>query len=368
MLKASLVVAALSCVPLAAQSLVVDIDNGPGTDYTTIAEAVAAAPDGGVITVRAGNYFDAVTISQKSLTILGEPGARLFPSMLNGFRIEDLLPGQLVSVAGLRVDFTQATDPSIYCVDNLGVVALDDVATGRANLWVENCAAVTVRDSQFENSINGAALGFVTAISSVVTLESCSSFGTIVTNSTVACVDCTLTGAQGFGVVLGRAVQMNGGELRIVGGLVQSSLAISAITGTGAVRLDPATSVIGSAPLFDPGISVAMEEPHATTSERVNGGADVEVSAIGPAGSLGVVMLGLTTPALLVPGLDPLWLDPSNTVLQTFGVHAPGAPIVSTYTLPPVGAFTGVSLSWQSLELPPGGGLGLSTATTVVLR
>lgn len=65
----------LPAAPLAAQSpiLVVDASGGPGADFTSLAAAVAAAPDWAAIVVRAGSYGP-VALADKPLVISAAPG------------------------------------------------------------------------------------------------------------------------------------------------------------------------------------------------------------------------------------------------------------------------------------------------------
>ena len=67
--------AALTAGAAASQTLVVDINNGPGTAYTSLIDAAANAPDGAVLEVRPGFYFGAVLVDAKSLSIFCDPGA-----------------------------------------------------------------------------------------------------------------------------------------------------------------------------------------------------------------------------------------------------------------------------------------------------
>ena len=75
-----LVIASMACVLLStnvgAQTVhVVDADNGPGTDATTITQGVAAATSGDILLIRDGTYDEFVTIDGKGLTLLADDGA-----------------------------------------------------------------------------------------------------------------------------------------------------------------------------------------------------------------------------------------------------------------------------------------------------
>ena len=58
-----------------AQTFVVDAGNGPGTNFTSIAAAVATVPEGATLLVRSGSYAGfAVT---RGVTILGDSGVAI---------------------------------------------------------------------------------------------------------------------------------------------------------------------------------------------------------------------------------------------------------------------------------------------------
>ena len=145
---------AFLCLPVAAQTFVVDLNNGPGTDFTSLQAAVDGVPDGANLEVRAGIYFENILIDGKSLTLLGDGNVRVIPLFSSDFRIQGLAADQSVSVRGVRIDFSQAANPTISCRDNLGLVVLDDVADGRGAVQVINCASVIVRDSFLNETLN----------------------------------------------------------------------------------------------------------------------------------------------------------------------------------------------------------------------
>src|SRR5262249_16214222 len=86
------------CPALCAQSVrVVDQANGPGTDFTRIEDAVYTAPSGCVVLVRAGSYFEPVSVVAKSLTITAESGAFVGLNLVGVF---SLSAGQTVVLRG----------------------------------------------------------------------------------------------------------------------------------------------------------------------------------------------------------------------------------------------------------------------------
>ena len=88
---------ALLAAAVPAQTFVVDANNGPGTNFTTIGAAIAAVPDGAVLRVRAGHYVESsLVIRGKSLAILGDGGVDIEVPALPHPTIELLGPQQSV--------------------------------------------------------------------------------------------------------------------------------------------------------------------------------------------------------------------------------------------------------------------------------
>jgi hypothetical protein len=367
-----LAVVALACLPLAAQTFVVDLNNGPGTNYTSLAAAVAGVPGGAVLRVRAGTYGEAITIAGKSLTILGEPGALLMPPAVGGFHIDGLAANQTVVLRGLEINFTQTVDPTIRCANNQGLIVLDGVSSvGRTNLFADSCAALQVRDSVFGVTPFATGLGSINLTNCIATFEHCGAADVRLTNSSVQFANCELTGNTFVGAVYNRAVIMAGGDLRLLGGSLTGGQSLTllqaqAIQGAGNVRVDPSTVVIASVPRFDPGVIVTTLEMPKVTSQRVNGGADLQATMTGPAGGTGVLMLALAVPAVTIPNFDPRWMDGATLTVQAIGVLG-GTPLQSTFTLPPTGVFTGLLITHQGLAASPSGSLSLSNPATQMI-
>lgn len=78
---------------------VVDANNGPGTHFTDLPQAVAAAQDGDTILVRSGTYA-AFTVSNKGLTIRGAGAATTIVAQPT---IGAMMAGQVVYLSGLHL-------------------------------------------------------------------------------------------------------------------------------------------------------------------------------------------------------------------------------------------------------------------------
>lgn len=148
-----------------AQVLIVDASNGPGTSFTSLTAAVAAAPDGAVLRVRAGRY-SAFTLQAKGLAVVGEEGQEVRIGTLPGDRSIEVIgtaahqPVLLKNLVfadthleGGRALF-QNVAGSVTCVD----LRLDATATGfpsSLRFYIERAANV-----QFEGCDFGSPLGY----------------------------------------------------------------------------------------------------------------------------------------------------------------------------------------------------------------
>ena len=110
-------------LPARAGTWIVDINNGPGTNFTDLPQAIAAAAPGDMLIVRGGNYT-AFTLD-KGLTILGTPGP--WPV---GSQIGCCIPGQsIVTIPANEVaviaDMRFTSD--LWTQQSLGTVILDNL-------------------------------------------------------------------------------------------------------------------------------------------------------------------------------------------------------------------------------------------------
>lgn len=142
---------ALAALP-AAQT-VVTVDDDLAADFSSLAQAVAAAPEGATVLVRAGAY-DAFEAEDKALTIIVEEGAFAFAFGTSAVR--NLSAGKTFVLRGLTLTRNNSTE--VLAVEGCaGTVWLEDVAvetTGIASFQpapgcvrVENSTVVWARGS-----------------------------------------------------------------------------------------------------------------------------------------------------------------------------------------------------------------------------
>lgn len=110
----------------AAQSVhVVDLANGPGTDFTSLVTAVNAAVSGDVLLVRAGEYPESLVLGSKSLTVTAEVGATV---RVHGISVSGLPSGETIVVRGF--DARDNVVPGISCTNSAG------------SIWLEECGVL----------------------------------------------------------------------------------------------------------------------------------------------------------------------------------------------------------------------------------
>lgn len=88
---------------LGAGTLVVDDNGGPGVDFSDLAQAIAAAPEGSLLLVKDGVY-GGVTISAKALTLAAEAGATV--QIAGALTIQNLAANQSVALSGIDIGGT----------------------------------------------------------------------------------------------------------------------------------------------------------------------------------------------------------------------------------------------------------------------
>lgn len=131
----------LTVPALTAQSAVhvVDPANGPGTDFTSLAAAVAAVANGDVLLLRAAHH-PALTIDGKALVLAADSGASV---TLDELTIQNLPAGKNLVVRGLAFAGTPS-DGALLVQDCPGSVWLEGCSVASTHFPLENC--VTCQD------------------------------------------------------------------------------------------------------------------------------------------------------------------------------------------------------------------------------
>jgi hypothetical protein len=165
---------------------VVDAAAGPGSHFTDLPAAIAAAADGDTILVRAGSY-SAFTIASKALAIRGA-GAGV--TIVNGpsHSVAATPTGGVNLFAGLSIrgDVTASQLARVELLDCI-VVGRDATLSGSAALWVTQSELFALRCQFTGGNVLGPASGLgQTYAGTAVTLQ----------QSSFAAYDCDLSGGD----------------------------------------------------------------------------------------------------------------------------------------------------------------------------
>lgn len=190
---ASLSLAALALAPaLASQTvLVVDLANGPGTDFENLSDAIAAASSGDILLIRDGFYNGVfVSIDGKALTLVGEAD----DAAIRGQIVVTNLPaGETFTLANLTLRDPFNTAETFVFSGNAGTVWVDDVViegssvavfTSADQVLVTDCPSVVFTGVVAEGGDQAAGPGLGGA-------------AVRVTDSNVHLYDCALVGGRG---------------------------------------------------------------------------------------------------------------------------------------------------------------------------
>jgi hypothetical protein len=133
---------------------IVDASNGPGTNFTTLTAAIAAAQPGDKIIVRAGTYGENVVVD-KAITIVGW-NATSYPmtvpepfthAIWGTFGIVNIPAGQTCVVSGLVIARPSAAGgTSVGILNSAGTVIFDRVFVPNGGVVINNCTDVFVEN------------------------------------------------------------------------------------------------------------------------------------------------------------------------------------------------------------------------------
>ena len=348
-----------------AQTYIVDATGGPGTHFTTIAAAVAAVPDGAVIVVRQG-WYSHFAIGNKSLKLLADPGTIVASNSLPQISVIGLQATKSVVLSGFVV--RQPLQGNVLVVLNAcaGSVLLDRMNLGAGepgDFRAMSCDRVLVRDMPTTGPHLRSDL-----TSSNTVMERCTLtaglIGTAmtVTGGTLQLVDCAVS--AGFPMPVAHAVQLQGGDLRLLGNTTLNAIVASSsftVGGSGTVRYDSTVAI--AAPMFEPTIGATQLVMPTVTTAFATGLATATVA--GAPGHLVAAAVARPGPLVTLPGLDAIWLDPAT--FTPIGVGVLGtSPFVAQLPWTP-GAVPAVRAVFQALTFDPVAGFAFSNPSFVLL-
>lgn len=97
-------------------------------------------------------------------------------------------------------------------------------------------------------------------------------------------------------------------------------------------------------------------------------GGSLSASALGPIGTVAILILGLPGAPLTAPGISgEFWLDPAAYAFVAIGTPQPAAPLTASVQVPNNASFRGMMFGWQAVAVTATG-LEVSNPTLTVVR
>jgi hypothetical protein len=337
-----------------AQTYIVDAAGGTGSQFTSIAAAVATVPSGAVLQVRAGTYAP-FSIVGKGLSILGLGGVQISGTFFAPVTItvSGTSGSQSVVLRDLFLSVPLGGPHRIDCNSCQGPVFIQrvgmDTTYGAAReIRAQLCSQVFVEASgPFASSQGGAGIDL---LGSKAVIHSCVSqsggAGLRANISQLQITDCTLGGLP--------TLSLNAATVRIAGTSTLLQGLGPTINGSGTVLVDPAVVIMGTSTVS---YTVAGQSTVAATGGSL--GTPVNATMRGPAGHLGVLYLGRLGPPQPLAGFQhDSWLAAGSGVAGALGVFGP--PLTSSVLVPANPLLLGSLFVWQGATYDPVAGFAAS--------
>lgn len=380
---ALLALSVVSVCALPAQSvLVVDVNQGPGSQFVDVQSAIDAASPGDRITVRSGLYEGFVV--DKPLHIVGDPS---FSVPHNGnvygewITIENLPAGTDTVLRGVS-----DAPPIILVARELvvrncqGRILLDEITsslsgasiTDSAQVYMNRCGmggTYIARSSvQMSASPHSGTVG-INGTEAALTIEDSDVW---VARSTIVGMDTAPGHAlfpTGVAIVMSNSdlVLTDDGSNIVRGGMHGTGSPLTAIVGNGNVTVDPDVVFVGNP--FGTGItSTVRDAPHVVaTGAELGGTASVELQS--NPGDTYFLILGDAGPALPLPSLGgELWLTLSKSAVVAGGVLDATGTVALDYPVPNFFLVIGHPTVWVGIAGDPAARFWLSNNAGVSYR
>lgn len=361
--------AAWSAPTLVGQTFLVDANNGPGTQFTDLPAAVAVVPDGATLDVRPGNYSP-FALQGRSLRILAVPGATVLTQFANtSASFSNLPPTGTVLVKGLAFARFPLGGSRISVSGCQGSVLLEDVTeTGTLRLQIDiaNSTHVQIRDATGVSTL-------VAANSNVVLVGG--TYGAAgfsnppiaidASNGSMQILDAVVSGSVSQGSILNAAIRLQGGSLRLLGHTSLSpglQVTAPAVTGVGAVRIEPTVTLTGAS--LPSSLHVLTATMVSLTASRQGNVVNANVQTT--AGLLVATALSLPAGPSWLSGIaDPIWLD--GNALSFVGLGIANPTLTASVPVPP-GLSSSIRATFQAIAIDQTGLMQVSNPSFVILR
>jgi Holliday junction resolvasome RuvABC ATP-dependent DNA helicase subunit len=185
-------------------SMRITVTQSAGGGYRTLAEAIAKAPEGSLITVRPGHYVENLILT-KIVTIAAEEGLGTV-KLTAPSGVPLVLAAESAALSGLTIEATDSESPAVaFNVGQLSVTECDVSAASWTAVFVHERASLTMRASRVSNQV-GAGVVVTSPVGSVLDdcrAEQLGTSGVVVADTGVVRMRaCTIAHARGNGVCL----------------------------------------------------------------------------------------------------------------------------------------------------------------------
>ncbi len=381
----------------AQRTWIVDQYNGPGTNFTDLPPAVAAAGAGDQILIRSGSYT--APVITKGLTLIPEKWSMSL-AFVGTLTVRDLPANERCLVKSMTAQPLTTVD--ILCQDNDGPVHFEytSLGSGNDNLWsIIRCKQVTMT------------LCFVSDVlidQSNVVLSSCSlharrstqtlgpkPWAMSATNSKVTLASTTVSGSAGsfdpFNCTVisqpGPGLSLQNSDVLatfssfVLGGSLGSAFcgqlaATPSVFGTGTFTYDPTVPtpvfygpVQGNVQLIQrsvPDLLATFNWPGGALDLRVWGPANAPAAFLGSLALPGVPSFACPAFCTGAQGWPGLWIDPCAFFIAGIGSTGPNRAYSLRIPIPNPNTFPIVPLAFQAVVLNQSGGIDLSTGGVTI--
>jgi hypothetical protein len=352
--------------PAQGRTWIVDASNGPGTHFTDLPPAVAAAADGDVLVVRAGQYAGFRT--SKALRVLGASGATVVAAPGQpALEVNGLPAGRTFALNG--VTLVPSPSPLLALRGSPGRIHLEAVRHGGfafASVIVESCPEVTIH-----GWLAGGAARFELTRSSVVLARTAlagwptngplpaGSPPIVATLSSLWLTDCVLTGGASTGPLPPTAglqaatcgVRLDGAS-SVAAGTTTPSLPLpvpAILAPASAIAIDPAVVLTPhhNAPPISGASLVATQRFAALAAPPASLGGMLAPSLRSGPGDAYALVLGLPADSVLT-SIGVLFVDLANAVVAGQGVQGASGVTTFAFAVPNDPALRGATFALQA--------------------
>jgi hypothetical protein len=368
-----------ACLFAQSATWIVDVHNGPGTNFTSLQTAIISAAAGDRLLVRGGNYQPALV--DRPLSIVGDGNVVIVGSggYSPGFLVLPIPEATTLAITGITFAATALTHESLRINAGAGTVILDRVHSTLLTT-LSYSEDVRITRSQFDQGFqpfqSSAAMDRCVVGPLERTFSNSGRASLIATSSHLVLNRCQVRGADAYAVngflfpataaidlSASTMVLCDDGSGSIAAGTGGST---PAVLGSGVLEIDPHAVLVptGSAPAVSGVVAVTRIRPSLSVDAGSPGGI-VEVDLFGPAGDGYLEAIGLATAPWIDPVLqDRLWLQP--TLLWDIGTFGASSRAHQQIPLPNSQVLIGVSFTWQAVSFGATSGLALSNPVSYV--